>query len=149
MTSKSEVPLSQLKQMAEIMRHSSDGKQQVAVDPVNDHSLTLAAKQKIAESEAFFKQWEARDLFLTPKGPQPRKQYEIILLKTLDFDRSHQELKVKLESELASRITYLKYELLPTKIPEEAIIDMTSCEMVEDVFFTIEELMIFWGYSQL
>src|SRR6266487_845977 len=100
--------------------------------------MAIAAKQKLADYKAFFKLWESR-VRSDGHGPEVDTQHEIIVLKRLNFDEAYKDLKVKLESELAGRVTYLQYENLLVVIPDHVIIDMSNCALSEDILFTLDE----------
>lgn len=99
--------------------------------------------------EAFLKRWEDRVASLEEYNLQTRKQHRIISVKTLDFRRTYHEFKTFLEASLSGRVLYLRFDELPMTVPDVAIIDMAGCVMSDDILFTVEELLIFQGYSRL
>lgn len=105
-------------------------------------------KQADETYQKLFAHWTTRATALERNNSKLQRQRKILSVTSLDFDRTYTQLKSKLESELAARIPYLRFEELPMLLPDEAIIDL-GCDgsAADDTFFTVEELFIFKCYS--
>jgi len=110
--------------------------------------MAQGAREHETDDELFLMRWEAKTLSLIQKKRKRRTNTEIIVSSSVEFDEIYVRLKSTLELELAKRVCYLRYDALPEVIPDEAIIDMNTCEISEDVFFTSEELFILCGYER-